>query len=298
METMKTALIVEGGGMRGIFAAGVLDAFMEEKYDPFDMYFGVSAGACNLASHLAGQHRRNYRIYTELMVRREFISLKKFLLGGHWMDLDWLWDTLEQVNPLDTAGAVSNILKKKKQFLVTVTSADSGLPLYLAPDAENLNVYLKASSALPVLYRNVIEIEGRNVVDGGIGDPIPVIEAYKRGARKIMVIRTREASYRKRSDMETRLSPLFMKNYPALKEAIRYRPVQYNRAVQFLENPPKDVEVVHIAPESMDTGRLTRSIKALNADYERGLARGREIALRGNVPKQGASAAKKKITGN
>lgn len=291
---MKTALIVEGGGMRGIFAAGVLDAFMEEKYDPFDMYFGVSAGACNLASHLAGQHKRNYRIYTELMVRREFINMKKFLFGGHWMDLDWLWDILESVNPLDTTAAVSNVTKKKRQFLVTVTSADSGLPLYLSPDAENLNDYLKASSALPVLYRNMIEVEGRHVVDGGVGDPIPVIEAYKRGARKIMVIRTRQASYRKHNDMETRLSPLFLKKYPALQEAIRYRPVQYNRAVQFLEHPPKDVEVIHVAPDSMDTGRLTRSMKALNADYERGLARGRDISMSGNGFKPKTAAAGKK----
>ncbi|HPJ39294.1 MAG TPA: patatin family protein [Spirochaetota bacterium] len=295
---MKTALIVEGGGMRGIYAAGVLDAFMEEKYDPFDMYFGVSAGACNLASHLAGQHRRNYRIYTELMVQREFINFKRFLFRGHWMDLDWLWETLEQVNPLDTTTAISNISKKKKQFLVTVTSADSGLPLYLTPGADNLNDYLKASSALPVLYRNMIEVEGRHVVDGGVGDPIPVIEAYKRGARKIMVIRTREASYRKRNDMETRLSSLLMKKYPALKEAIRYRPVQYNRAVQFLEHPPKDVEVLHVAPDTMETGRLTRSLKSLNADYERGRIRGREIALREKIKNHGASEGKKHSTGN
>src|SRR5512135_324999 len=97
----KRALVVEGGGMRGIFSAGVLDAFLEQDFDPFDIYIGVSAGACNLSSQVAGQYRRNFRIYTNQMVRPEFISVGKFLRGGHYMDLDWLWETFQRVDPLD-----------------------------------------------------------------------------------------------------------------------------------------------------------------------------------------------------
>jgi predicted patatin/cPLA2 family phospholipase len=89
----RSALVVEGGGMRGIFAAGVLFAFGCEKYDPFDIYIGVSAGACDLASHLAGQNSRNYEVLTTYSSSTDFISFIRFIAGGHLMDLDWLWNT-------------------------------------------------------------------------------------------------------------------------------------------------------------------------------------------------------------
>ncbi|MCL4468481.1 MAG: patatin-like phospholipase family protein, partial [Deltaproteobacteria bacterium] len=91
-KPVKSALVVEGGGMRGMFTAGVLHAFGSAGFDPFDLYIGVSAGACNLASHLAGQNNRNYDINVNLSTTRDFINGWRFLRGGHFMDIDWLWD--------------------------------------------------------------------------------------------------------------------------------------------------------------------------------------------------------------
>ncbi len=90
-KTGKSALVVEGGGMRSIFAAGVLHAFGKAGFDPFDLYIGVSAGACHLASHLAGQNNRNFDITLQYSLKSDFINIKRFLSGGHLMDLDWLW---------------------------------------------------------------------------------------------------------------------------------------------------------------------------------------------------------------
>ena len=85
-------LLVEGGAMRGIFTTGVLDGFLEARFNPFDLFIGVSSGAANLAAYLAEMPKRNFRIYTDYSLRPEFISFKRFIRGGHLMDLDWLWE--------------------------------------------------------------------------------------------------------------------------------------------------------------------------------------------------------------
>ena len=105
--------------MRGVFSAGVLDAFLTAKFDPFDLYIGVSAGACNLSSHVAGQYQRNLRMYTGPMRTRNFMSLGRFLLGGHFMNLDYLWDYCAREDPLDVAACARNT--RDKEFLAACT---------------------------------------------------------------------------------------------------------------------------------------------------------------------------------
>ncbi len=181
-----TALVVEGGGMRGIFSTGLLDGFLEHQFDPFLMYVGVSAGATSIAAFLAGMHGRNKKIYTDLSVRPEFISLWRFLRGGHLMDLDWLWNLTISRMRLD----LPKIYGKNKPFLVGMTSVETGRPLFKETDAGNLEQVLKASSALPVFYRGFLTIDHQQMTDGGVSDPIPVGEALRRGATRIMVVRS------------------------------------------------------------------------------------------------------------
>ena len=123
MPDFKTALVVEGGGMRGIFAAGVLDAFLQERFNPFDLLIGVSAGAITLASYLSGQYQRYYRIITGPMNMKEFLSFRRFVRGGHLMDLDWLWEYAAEHEPLDTKAATCN---PAHEYLVGVTDALTG----------------------------------------------------------------------------------------------------------------------------------------------------------------------------
>ncbi|TFH42436.1 MAG: hypothetical protein E4G96_03460 [Chrysiogenales bacterium] len=103
---------LEGGGMRGIFAAGVLHAFGLASFDPFDIYIGVSAGACNLASHLAVQNDRNFDIMLRYSSTRNFISIRRFIMGGHLMDLDWLWETTIREYRLDLATLFSRLKRR------------------------------------------------------------------------------------------------------------------------------------------------------------------------------------------
>lgn len=269
---MKTALIVEGGGMRGIFAAGVLEAFLEQGFDPFDGYIGVSSGACLLSSFVAGQPGRNRRILVDQMRRPPFISGRKFLRGGHYMDLDWLWESFIREDPLDVPAAVAH----DGEFLITVTDCDTGKPAHLTPDLDTCYEMLKASSALPVLYRGGVSLAGRTYVDGGVTDPIPAREAARRGAEEIVVIRSQPRSFPGPDERECRLSAaLFLRNQP-LHAAMRARPERYRQAVAFIRQPARGVRVHEIAPpEPLQTGRTGQDISALDADYDLGLALGR-----------------------
>jgi predicted patatin/cPLA2 family phospholipase len=271
----RVALVAEGGGMRGIYCAGVLDVFLERKFDPFDLYIGVSAGACNIASHLAGQHQRNYRIYTRIMTRPEFISLKKFIRGKHLMDLDYLWDAIDIEDPL----AVKEIFRgKNREFVVVGTSIETGLPVYIAPTADNCSESLKASSAVPLLYRGFLEIDSIPMVDGGVADPIPAMEAYRRGARKIVVIRTRPGGYRKKKGFENYISSAATRKWPLLSSAVKDQADTYGRCVDFIFNPPADAEIIQIAPpEALRSGRTTKDFERLLADYELGRKDGEEF---------------------
>jgi predicted patatin/cPLA2 family phospholipase len=272
-NTSKTALVVEGGGMRGIFAAGVLDAFLSLDFDPFDLYVGVSAGAGNIASYLAGQYERSFRVYTKLMTRPRFICFRNFVRGGHWMDLDYLWDTIDKEDPLD----VPSIFRRpKRDFTAVGTCADTGTALYIRPTAANCSNVLKASSAVPVLYRTALDIDGTRVVDGGVAAPIPAREAFKQGARRIIVVRSRPAGYRKRFGLENRLSAFATRKSPALSDAVLRQAETYCQCVDFLETPPTGTQILQIAPElPLKTGRTTQRLDALLADYELGKALGK-----------------------
>ena len=271
-----SALVVEGGGMRGVFSAGVLDLFHENKFDPFDSYYGVSAGACNLASHLAGQYKRNYRCYTKYMLDPNFFSLSKFLRGGHFMDLDWFWDYLAVEEPLGSKNA------SKKNFYVVATDARTGKPVYARAEEKILEDLLKGSSALPLLYRNFVKVNGLELVDGGVADSIPVQAAADKGATRIMVLRSQLDGYVKKSFTESKLIPLLFRKYPELKKAMSQREFRYNDSVNFIKHPPKNVEIIEICPRVLRTGRTTRDQKILEADYAEGKRAGLEAIERWN----------------
>jgi predicted patatin/cPLA2 family phospholipase len=266
---VTSAIVVEGGAMRGIFAAGVLDVFLEQGFDPFDLAIGSSAGACNLASHLAGQHERNRRCYTTQMRRAAFSDARRFLRGGHWLDMDYLWDAFAKEDPLDAAAAAAS----RTRLVVAATAVETGEPAFLEPGADALSEVLRASSAVPVLYRGFVELDGRRYADGGVTAPIPIEEAFRRGATKIVVIRSRPADFAGPSRVECTLAAAVLRRHPGLASAFRrYRDV-YARSVALIRNPPAGQRVIHVAPDGhLATNRMTRDLGALAFDYARGRA--------------------------
>lgn len=261
------ALIVEGGAMRGIFSTGVLDGFLAAGFNPFDLFMGVSSGAGNIAAYLAEMQERNFKIYTDYSLRPEFINMKRFLSGGHLMDLDWLWEITIREIRLD----LSTIFSKGKSFIVCLTDVTTGKAVYRHTDAANLESALKASSALPIIYRTFPRLQGQPFADGGIADPIPVQEAVNRGARKIMVIRSRPETYRKKEHLSQALVLWKLKAYPRLKTAMAKRVRNYNKAVSLIRNPPPGISIAEICPpDDFKPGRLSRSRATLADGYRQG----------------------------
>lgn len=259
--------------MRGIFAAGILHAFGNKGFDPFDLYIGVSAGACHLASHLAGQNSRNFDITLRYSLSRQFINPWRFLKGGHLMDLDWMWEQTIKNYRLDLKQIEEKLQTQKKDYLIVATSMETGGPLYLHPDINTLEHYLKVSSSLPILYRKEMDVKGEKATDGGISDSIPVREALRRGATDITVIRSRSAGYvKKESPIVLAVFSWYFRKYPRLIEAFRQRADRYNAAVAFINNPPSGVCIAQLAPPAaLEIGRTTKNEATLRKAYKAGI---------------------------
>jgi predicted patatin/cPLA2 family phospholipase len=269
----RNALVVEGGAMRGIFASGVLDAFDEHRFQPFDLAIGCSAGSCIVASYLARQRGRNHTVYTRYMTRPEFISAARFFRGGHWVDFDWLWNEMERNVPVDRV----RLFASEAKFVVSATSYASGEPVFIEPTDQSLATALKGSCALPILCRDTVQFEGQRLLDGGVAAPIPVEEAYRRGARRILVVRSRPATFVKQPSSFTRLTSLAFRASPPFANALRNAHARYRAAVEFIHAPPPDCTIVHVAPDApLATRRTTQDLRALERDF----ALGREAGAR------------------
>ncbi|MDW1845295.1 patatin family protein [Vibrio sp. Vb2110] len=271
------ALIVEGGAMRGVFSCGILDHFLASEFSPFDSFWGVSAGASNLAAYLAKMPGRNLKIYLDYSLRKEFISPSQLLRGGDMMNLDWMWNvTLEEL------GIDKSALKAdSRPFFLGVTRQDNGQAEYHLPDVDDLAETMKASSALPVLYRNGVSLNGIQYVDGGVSDALPVAEAIKRGAKKIMVLRSQPASYQKPRGRFSALTKRMLKETPGLIEPMLTREVRYNQTLALINNPPPGIEIIQVCPpETFKLKRLSRSPAPLRHAYELGIEAGKEAIIR------------------
>lgn len=296
----KTALIAEGGGQRGIFTAGVLDAWLEENYDPFDLFIGTSAGSQNLTSYLARQKGYAKRLIRSLSRHKRFFQIGRGLVGKHIVDLDWYFEkTTEVSRALDFKTAKQNL--GERELLITATNSRDRAPYYLSPTGEDAQwrELLKASSALPFLYKqgvkltpliNALADNDANksdiqtpadfYLDGGLAAPLPVIEAYNRGARKIIVIRTVDEDFQVQSEWVNKLkSFVCMSGYcPKSIDYLLQHEKAYEKELEFIANPPEDLEVIQIfSNEKLHSKMLGSSDDDLCYDHKLGVAAGRQF---------------------
>lgn len=282
------ALVAEGGAMRGIFAAGVLDHFLDANYHPFDLCIGVSAGSTNLAGYLTGQRGRSYKVITDYSCRRDFFSLRNYLKGGHYINLDWLWAIARDEYELDAAAYAAQAIPLE----VVTTEVNTGLARYTVATDASLETDLLASCAVPMAYRHYPTIAGEPQTDGGVADSIPVIRAYELGARQITVICSRAEGYRKRPPRFPQAIRRLFRSTPILAEAMIRRHIAYNRAVDFLENPPADCQLtVLYPPASFKVSRTTTDLDTLNQGYNAGLAAARQLLAQHAEPAREIASA-------
>ncbi|NMH63569.1 patatin-like phospholipase family protein [Shewanella salipaludis] len=275
-QAAKVALVAEGGGQRGIFTAGVLDAWLRAKYNPFDLLLGTSAGAQNLTSFLAGQAGYARRLIMTLSKQVEFVDPKRYLLGGHLVDFDWYFEqTKRQEYSLDLCAAYEQL--RQKRLLIVATGLHDRKAYYFEPELHNWRELLKASCALPLLYRHGVAIGGQRYVDGGLAAPLPVQEAYHRGARRIVVIRTLSTSFQTEFAWANKLKDwLCAPGYcPKTLDYLVQHALAYESELAFMASPPADVEIKQIIPPaSLCTKLLGSSRVALYRDYQLGVIAG------------------------
>ena len=174
----KTALICEGGGQRGIFTAGVLDEFLIENFNPFDLMIGTSAGAQNLSAYICGQAGYARRVITRYTTNLDFFNPLRFIRGGNLIDLDWLIETTAKEFPLNMDAGLE-LLKSGREFYMGASRSDDFSAEFLQPDADSWLDIIRASSAIPGFYRTGVEFSGVRYHDGGISAAIPVEEASR-----------------------------------------------------------------------------------------------------------------------
>ncbi len=274
-----TALVAEGGGQRGIFTAGVLDNWLAEQYNPFELLIGTSAGAQNLSSFVTGQLGFAQASIAQLSKQARFFDIKRGLKGSNTVDLDWYFD---QVNHapfhLNTESGLAKLHNRK--LLISTTNSSSYQASFFQPQKSNWLTLLKASSALPFLYRKGVMIGGDYHVDGGLSAPLPVEEAYRRGAKKIVVIRTMPKEYEAHTPWVKRLKKWVCSSNrcPKAIEYFLHHEAEYKRSLQFIASPPSDVDIVQIFPESQLTSQILGSEdNELNNDYKMGIEAGKRF---------------------
>lgn len=263
----RSSLILEGGGMRGVFTCGVLDALMDRGIR-FPYTVGVSAGACNGLSYMSGQRGRAKYSNIDLLEKHHYIGFKYLLLKGNIMDFDLLFDEFpNRIIPYDYEAYA----RTTERFEMVTTDCLTGKACYYEEkhDPKRIIDIVKASSSLPYVCPKA-EVDGRMMLDGGIGDSIPVERARALGYDRSVVVLTRNRGYRK-PDKPSFVPPLFYCRYPALREAIRMRNMVYNRQIALVEELEARGEVVVIRPERpIEVDRMERDTKKLLALYNEG----------------------------
>ena len=224
----KIGLVVEGGGMKCAYSAGVLDAFLDHQIT-FDYCIGVSAGSANTASFVAGQRGRNLRFYTDHIKEPGYFGLRSFLKTGNIFGLQYIYGTLTNSDggdPLDFPA----ILASPAEYYAVATHAETGTPVYFSKEEMLLDDYrhIMASCALPAACRPV-EIDGQHYYDGGVTDAIPVQKAMDDGCDKIVVILSKARDFVKTPEKMRFAYSKLCRKYPKTIEAIDNRHLMYQK---------------------------------------------------------------------
>lgn len=262
----KTGLVLEGGGMRGIYTAGVLDVFMEHGIF-FDGVIGVSAGAIHGCSYVSGQKGRNIRYYKKYCKDKRFVSVGNWLRTGDMVGYDFCYHELPEkleiydYNAFDHSGM---------DFYVTCSDLETGKPVYQhITDMKAQIDYLRASSSLPYASK-IVELDGRKLLDGGCTDSIPVKAFREMGYTRSVVVLTRQKGYVKEPE-RMKLAKIWYRKYPNFVKALENRHLVYNACVKEIERLEKAGEIFVIRPSrTLEIGRMEMDPAKLQSVYEIG----------------------------
>lgn len=263
----NTALVLEGGGLRGVFTCGVLDCFMDRGIR-FPFTIGVSAGACNGLSYMSGQRGRAKNSNIDLMEKYKYIGFKYLLTQGCIMDFKLLFEDFpEKIIPYDYEAYFSN----PDRFVMVTTNCLTGQAEYFEEksSSERIMSIVKASSSLPFVTK-ISYVDGIPMLDGGIVDSIPVKYALEQGYENLVIILTRNKGYRKKEG-KMKAAKLFYRKYPHLQKALSQRNAVYNQTMDLIERLEAEGKAFVIRPVNpVEVGRMEKDISKLATLYQEG----------------------------
>lgn len=272
MENVKTGLVLEGGGMRGIYTAGVLDVFMEEGLY-FDGVIGVSAGAIHGASFVARQRGRSIRYYKKYCRDKRFMSLHSLLTTGDIVGEEFCYHTLpDTLDPFDHDTFEASDTK----FYAVCTNVATGKAEYLQiRDMRSEVDIMRASASMPYVTK-IVNWRGKKYLDGGCADSIPLEASEKLGYTVNVVVRTRDPEYRKKEKPAKKgkkdLAGIVYRSWPRFAQTLRNRPSAYNRTVEELHRRAAAGDIFLIEPsEKLTIGRVEHDPEKLQAVYDIGV---------------------------
>ena len=271
-----TALVLEGGGMRGVFTSGVLD-WMIDHGITFPYLVGVSAGSSNALSFASHQRGRGKYIFADLQVERHYLGVSNILRHRSIMDMDLLYHELpESLWPYDYAAYKANPMRVES----VATDCLTGQAVYLEEkdDAKRIIDIVRASSSLPFACP-IAHVDGRPMLDGGIADSIPLQRAIDQGYEHAVVVLTRHRGYRK-GEQPTRLPSFIYKRYPHLREALRTRGARYNAQLAMVEQLEQEGRITVIRPDHpVEVARIETNMDKMNALYHHGFEMAEKLLL-------------------
>ncbi len=265
----QAGLVLEGGAMKGIYTAGVLDFFMDKEIS-FSSCYGVSAGACHLCSFLSGQRKRAYRVAINYLDNKRYCGAFSLLTTGDLFGTDMCYDLIP--NYLDPYDYEAFGQYGGKAYAV-VTNIETGLPEYMPLEDMHRDILaVRASSSMPLVSRNV-KIGDGLYLDGGISDSVPIAKSIADGNGKNVVVLTKETGFRREAASASQLALLRARyvKYPKVYELMRERHVNYNRMLDDLEEQVEEGSAFVIRPKKKSgVSRVERDEKKLEALYEEG----------------------------
>lgn len=267
----QAGLVLEGGGMKGIYTSGVLDFFMDKGID-FTACYGVSAGACSMCSFASKQRGRAYHVNVDYLNDKDYCSVYSLLKTGDLFGVQMCYHRIpDELYPYDyeTFNNYQGVLYS------VVTNIETGEAEYIPIEdmKEDIDA-IRASASLPLVSRNV-EFRGKYYLDGGISDAIPIRRSIEDGHEKNVVILTKETGYRRKPSSMLSLMKLKYKKYPKVYELMKNRHIAYNATLDYLEEQERAGRAYVIRPETKsDVGRIEKDERKLKALYEQGFTDG------------------------
>ncbi len=269
----KRGLVIQGGGFRTGYSAGVLDSFIDNDYTEFELLVGNSGGAIALSYFLSQQRKKCYDAMCYLATEKDFMSFFRVASQRGIMDVNYFYEVAKNKVPFDVEKALEQSNNARIAFIMT--NMQTGLAEYHHPTLYTWIDAVIASCTLPFVTKGKHELSGNQYMDGGWSDPLPVEWAYGEGVREMTVIRTLPPNLKMAQSWPDYFGSIYYRSDEALKNVFENNHLIYNASIDFINTPPSDLTIHQISPQfPLKAGTYSNSVEAITLDYHNGYQSG------------------------